>query len=219
MSGDDPLETLVRSPRLKLYADHVNDLLRREQERREAWYDTMDEGVKQEFINGEVVVHSPVKSRHERASGLLYALLNLHATLRSLGRVGHEKLLVSLTRNDYEPDVCFWERAKAETFAPEQMRFPAPDFVAEVLSESTERNDRGIKFDDYAAHGVREYWIIDPETQVIEQYILEARDYVLRFRSDSGSVRSVVVQGFDIPVRAVFDDVEHLATLRRLMNG
>ncbi len=43
-----------------------------------------------------------------------------------------------------------------------QSKFPAPDLIVEVLSESTEANDRGIKFEDYAAHGVVEYWIVDP---------------------------------------------------------
>ena len=42
------------------------------------------------------------------------------------------------------------------------MLFPAPDFAVEVLSPSTQKNNRGIKFDDYALHNVSEYWIIDP---------------------------------------------------------
>ncbi len=36
---------------------------------------------------------------------------------------------------------------------PDQMRSPAPDFVVEVLSETTEAVDRGIKLRDRAAHG------------------------------------------------------------------
>jgi Uma2 family endonuclease len=54
-----------------------------------------------------------------------------------------------------------------------QMRFPAPDFIAEILSPSTEENDRNIKSTDYAAHGVSEYWIIDPAYRIVEQYLLE----------------------------------------------
>jgi Uma2 family endonuclease len=68
--------------------------------------------------------------------------------------------------------VCFFDNAKASTFQPEQMIHPAPDFVVEILSTSTEARDRGIKFEDYAAHGVREYWLVDPEGETLEQYLL-----------------------------------------------
>ena len=64
--------------------------------------------------------------------------------------------MVSLTRNDYEPDICFFGVAKAAQLTPDQMRFPVPDLVVEVLSETTQAVDRGVKFDDCAAHGVAE---------------------------------------------------------------
>ncbi len=41
----------------------------------------------------------------------------------------------------------------------------APDFVLEVLSESTKRKDSLTKISKYAAAGVREYWIIDPDNK------------------------------------------------------
>ena len=40
--------------------------------------------------------------------------------------------------------------------------------------------------------------------------------YPLRLKSGSGSVRSLVVPDFEIPIRAVFDDETNLAELRRL---
>jgi Uma2 family endonuclease len=99
--------------------------------------------------------------------------------MHKLGWVGSEKVLISLTRNDYEPDLCFFDAATAAAFQPDQMRFPAPAFVVEVLSESIAAKDRGIKFDDYAAHGITEYWIIDPDTETVEQYRLADLRYEL----------------------------------------
>ncbi|WP_304226343.1 Uma2 family endonuclease [Gracilinema caldarium] len=49
----------------------------------------------------------------------------------------------------------------------------APDFVAEVLSESTAHKDFGIKRDLYKRAGVREYWIIHSDTGFVYQYILK----------------------------------------------
>lgn len=48
--------------------------------------------------------------------------------------------------------------------------FGAPDFVVEVLSPSNADHDRGRKRQLYRKAGVREYWLIDPETERIEVY-------------------------------------------------
>jgi len=47
----------------------------------------------------------------------------------------------------------------------------APDFVAEVLSDSTAYKDFGVKKELYERAGVREYWIINPETGAVFQYV------------------------------------------------
>lgn len=122
--------------------------------------------------------------------------------------------MISLSRNDYDPDIVFFGRAKADAFTPDQMHFPAPDLVVEVLSPSTEDRDRGIKFEDYAAHGVGEYWLIDPDTESIEQYSLSGETYELVMKSRSGEIECAMIDGFTIPVRAVFDDEIHQSTLR-----
>lgn len=212
------LEQLIDSPRLSLFQYEIQQVLDAEQVRREHFIETMSESEKVEFINGEVFVHSPVKMQHNVAAKLLLKLLDTYVEISGLGYVGYEKILISLTRNDYEPDICFFRREIADTFTPEQMRFPAPDFIAEVLSDSTTRNDRGVKFDDYAAHGVGEYWIIDPVYEIVEQYLLDGDYYHLAYKVGSGTLTSRVVEGFEIPVAAIFDSTVNLAVLRQLLN-
>ncbi len=214
---DALLRQLAQSPRLRLLVDEFQHLLDRERTARQQFYDAMTEADKTEFINGEVVVQSPVRLEHNRAGKMLLELLDMYVRLHNLGFVGHEKLLVSLTRNDYEPDVCFWGRAKADAFERGQMHFPAPDFVAEVLSPSTEANDRGTKFEDYAAHGVQEYWLVDPAAEIVEQYVVESDSYVLRLKVHDGTLASTAVPGFELPVRAIFDEQANLAALRGVL--
>ncbi len=48
----------------------------------------------------------------------------------------------------------------------------APDLVIEVLSPSTARNDRLIKYNSYEKAGVKEYWIVDPYNMSVEIYSL-----------------------------------------------
>ena len=211
------IDELLQEPTLPLILQRLQAILDQEQERRQYFYDVVTEEQKAEFINGEIVVHSPVKLRHNRSSALLHRLLSAYVDTHELGFVGHEKVLITLTRNDYEPDVCFFGQAKARHCLPDQMKFPAPDLAVEVLSPSTAENDRVLKFRDYAVHGVTEYWIIDPAAEMVEQYILQGEAYELRIKSNSGDLQSIAVAGFTIPIRAILDEKVNLATLRQLV--
>lgn len=215
------LQYLLDSPRLPFIARKIDAVLADEAQRRREFYAAINEGDKAEFINGEAIFHSPVKLRHNVVAKRLLVLLDTFVMIHDLGFVGYEKIMVSLTRNDYEPDICYFNRAKAAEFRPDQMRFPAPDLVVEVLSESTEQHDRGVKFDDYAAHGVQEYWIIDPETETLEQYRLPENGdvYQLVIKAMTGQVDSFAVPGFEIPVRAIFDPAINQQTLQALLAG
>ena len=107
---------------------------RAEAKKRRYFYDVVTEQQKAEFINGEIIVHSPVKLRHAIASENLFTLLKMFVRKHNLGSVFHEKILVVLNRNDYEPDICFFGSEKAsQTSRPSQSKFPTPDLVVEVL--------------------------------------------------------------------------------------
>lgn len=212
------LEPLISSPRLPHYVQQLQEVLAREHGLRQKFYEEITEDQKAEFINGQVWLHSPVQRRHSVASDLLFALLHAFVSRHALGWVGHEKLLVSLTRNDYEPDVAFWRAERAKDFSPDQMRVPAPDFVVEVLSPSTEKNDREVKFEDYAAHGVGEYWIVAPEAERIERFVLAGESFTPAGTFQAGTINSAVIAGFEIPVAAVFHREANLAALRRLLS-
>ncbi len=48
-----------------------------------------------------------------------------------------------------------------------------PDLIVEVLSPGTKKRDRGYKKDLYEKCGVGEYWIVDPDSQAVEVYLLK----------------------------------------------
>jgi len=208
---------LRESPTLPELVQDLAGLLEEERARRERFYAEMSEEQKAEFINGEVIVHSPATNRHLMVRDNLQRLLRLHVQLRQLGEVCGEKALCVFPRNDYEPDVCFFGPAKSAGLRPDTRKFPIPDFIAEVLSDSTEARDRGQKFRDYEAHGVQEYWLVDPGNELVEQYVLRAGRYSLAIKAATGELRSAAVPGFVIPVRALFDSALNLQTLRELL--
>lgn len=211
------LQNLIEMPNAVLFVERAKKYLANEQKKRKHFYKIIEENKKMEFINGEIYFQSPVKLQHNNVTKLLSTLLNIFVIKNKLGFVGVEKILVSLTRNDYEPDVCFFGNEKAENFTRRQMQFPAPDFVVEVLSESTEKHDRETKFQDYAAHGVKEYWIIDADNETVEQYFLHDENYELNLKAKDAIIESLVIEGFKIPIKAIFNEEINLETLARLM--
>jgi Uma2 family endonuclease len=224
--GAAPARELLASPKLALYHGAFERRLEQERADRERFYEETDASTKAEFINGEVVMSSPARVHHLDVQRRLTNLMSTYAMLHQLGKVVGEKALVSLTRNDYEPDVAFFAKEKAAGFAPDQWKLPAPDFACEILSPGTEARDRGVKREDYAAHGVGEYWIVDPAAQTVEQYVLEdagageadpSRQYVLRLKVNEGEIESTTVEGFRVPVAALFDDDAQLEALRALL--
>ena len=213
------VERLARSPKLGLIYRDLTALWEREQVARQRFYEDIEEGQKAEFINGEIIVHSPDKLKHLEVRKRLTILLNTHVSVHELGMVGDEKLLVTLTRNDYMPDVVFYLKERAAAFQPDQWQFPAPDFAAEVLSASTRRRDRGAKFEDYAAHGVREYWLLDPDARTVEKFFLNplGRYALEKKASGEDEIRSTLLSGLKVPANAFFDDRANLLALRRLL--
>lgn len=203
---DTVLMPLLQSPRLPDYIRELTDFFNAEQERRSEFYKTMRDDEKVEFINGEVVCHSPARLKRTLIIEYLGNILSRYVRKKKCGIVLREKALVRLTRNDFEPDICFFSTGKYSQFNNDTMFYPAPDFVIEVLSKTTEKIDRGIKKDDYALHGIQEYWIINPDKKELEQYSLADMQYELKAKMDNGQVRCVVLQGLAIPLAAIFED-------------
>lgn len=218
MLDESNLESIFASPELPKIAEAINSKLAAEREARAKFRRELNPSVKAEFIAGEVLMHSPAKAKHLRVTRRLLKLLDTFVHKQGLGEVFSEKALICLTRNDYEPDLVFFGTEKAAAFGPDHMEFPAPDFVVEVLSESTASRDRGVKFEDYAQHGIGEYWIIDCDERTIEQYVLRGDEtqYYLAQKLAGGSIASTVVSGFEIPVAAVFDDQANAEALLAL---
>ncbi len=208
---------MLDSPMLPELIQEAQRVIGRERRLREKFYAEITPEHKWEFIQGEIIMHSPALSRHLVATKQLYDLMSAYVRVHSLGVVYIEKAMTSFPRNDYEPDVMFFGEAKVALIGPDTLRFPIPDLVVEVLSRSTEKRDRGVKFEDYALHGVGEYWIIDTEEETVELHRLEEDRYPAASRQSEGELVSEVIPGFAIPVRAIFDEEANLAALRKIL--
>jgi len=213
------LDRLLAAPNLPELIEEARRAWAREQKLRKKFYDEITPEHKWEFIQGEVVMHSPALDRHLVASQRIYDLFSAYARVHQAGIVRHEKAMTTFPRNDYEPDVMFFGTAKAALVGPETLKFPVPDLAVEVLSPSTEHRDRGVKFTDYALHGVGEYWIVDTVTESVEAHRIQGEAYPPAERQTEGMIESDVLPGFEMPVKAVFDEAENLEALKRILMG
>ena len=213
------LEPILHSPRLPEAVELLQKKIEEEQELRKQFYDSMTPSQKVEFIDGEVVLHSPARKEHLDATGLLFRLISSFVDANELGTVASGKCLCVFPRNDYEPDIVFFGPAKSTQLDRKTLKFPVPDLAVEVLSESTKKNDRGVKFEDFAANGVDEYWIVDADEQVVEQYQLDATagEYEKALDCGDGVIACRTIPGFSIPVEAIFDEKRNLEVLKGLI--
>jgi len=199
------LNSIVRSLHFAQHLQQLQEIWQEEQTKRHAFWKNIDETQKAEFINGEGIYDSPVYARHWMASSNILTELLPYVKKHQLGKVGVEKVMIRCTRNDYEPDICFWKKERSQDFTQKQSAFPPPDFVIEILSKSTEERDRGIKFEDYAWHGIEEYWLIDTDKQTVEQYFLQEKQFVLHQLFTQGLIVSKVIEGFQLTVKDIFE--------------
>jgi len=83
----------------------------------------------------------------------------------------------------------------------------APDLVVEILSPSSTRHDTHRKFCAYQKAGVKEYWIVNPETKTVQTHILSSGEYITRVYADSDEVPVSVLDGCIIKMQDVFEEV------------
>lgn len=213
----DFIHQFLEMPSAPTVLEKMNHALDQEKQKRKKFYADIDDDMKAEFINGDIIIHSPVKKEHTDSVGNIYKLIHTFVLIHDLGYVGYEKVLTSFSRNDYEPDVVFFNKEKSKSFKKGMWKFPIPDLIVEVLSKSTEARDRGIKFQDYEAHGVIEYWIVDAENETVEQYLLKNKKYILHFKANIGELESKAIKGFKVDIKAFFNDKKCHEELKKLM--
>ena len=82
----------------------------------------------------------------------------------------------------------------------------APDMVAEILSPSTSKKDRTIKFNKYLEAGVRELWFVDTDSKTVTACILKDNEYIIRPYDDTQVMPVHVLDGCFINLKEVFAD-------------
>jgi len=126
-----------------------------------------------ELIEGEISMSPAPTPIHQYISSQIF--LNLAVSLKAddLGVLQYAPNDVML--DDFtivQPDLFFVSKENPNCKMGESGWHGAPDLCIEILSPSSQKRDRVDKFALYAQHGVREYWLVDPDGRFIEVYTL-----------------------------------------------
>lgn len=156
-----------------------------------------------ELWDGEIVMSPAPSFFHQEIVCRFYKLLDAWVSRHNLGKVAVSPLDMVLTpRRVVQPDVVFVSTERLHIIQTRMMG--AADLVAEVVSPESRRRDRIDKRDLYEQHGVKEYWLLDPEAGTVEVLHLTRGEYQLVGRWRSGeTAESRLLEGFRVNVTDV----------------
>ena len=127
---------------------------------------TPDDGKRYELVRGGILVTPSPSPVHQRISKRLQRQLEAYFETRSLGEVFDAPIDLILTERDvFVPDLVVV--SDPSHISKRGIEAP-PALVVEILSPSTQVQDRGLKARRYAELGVEHYWIVDPVRQHLE---------------------------------------------------
>ena len=80
----------------------------------------------------------------------------------------------------------------------------APDLIIEILSPSTAKRDKVVKLNKYLKAGVREYWIVDPDSSTVHAFTLQDGNYVIKAYAETDDAPVAVLEGCVIRLEEIF---------------
>ena len=137
----------------------------------------LSDGERAELIDGQIYYMAPLTRKHQRIIGELFAAIREYINGNNgTCEVDIAPFAVFLNEDDVnyvEPDISVICDSGKLT---DKGCFGTPDWIIEVVSQSSRRMDYYTKLFKYRTAGVREYWIVDPEKNRILVYDFESEN-------------------------------------------
>ena len=145
----------------------------------EDYVELPNDGNRYEILEGELAVTPAPNLKHQISSANVFKIVSRHVDDNKLGITLYAPVdLILESTSVLQPDLLFVSQARRNILTDKGI-VGAPDLVVEILSPTTTRNDRVTKAQIYARHKVPVYWIVDPEQETVEVYLLNVDSYRL----------------------------------------
>ena len=135
----------------------------------------LPEGERAELIDGKIYYMAPPNTNHQRLVNYLSTEINIYIrNNKGSCEVFPAPFAVFLNENDsnyVEPDISvICDPSKLD----DKGCHGAPDWIIEIVSPSSKQMDYYKKLFKYRTAGVREYWVVDPDKNIVIVYNFEA---------------------------------------------
>ncbi len=160
-----------------------------------------------ELIRGKILKMSPApKTRHQRIAFNLSGLFYVHLKKSDCQafaapfdvRLPDRRKSAGANQDIFtvvQPDLCvICDASKID----ENGCLGAPDLVVEILSKGNANKEMRLKFELYEEAGVREYWVADPERQLV---------HLFQLGSDERYLPAQIFLRDDVLQSAIFPDL------------
>ena len=169
-----------------------------------------DDGQRHELIDGKHYVTPSPNTKHQRVSGNLHFLIRAWLERHPIGEVFYAPFDVVFTRFDVvEPDLLYLSHARAKAALTAAHVAGVPELVIEIGSPSTRKRDETIKRRLYEREGVSEYWVVDPDLDVIRIYRRGADGFARasELSAEAGeTLTSPLFAGLELPLARVVSE-------------
>ena len=161
-----------------------------------------------QLLDGEMIVAPSPITKHQDIVARILMALSQFVTQHRLGRVFVAPLDVVLSNHDVvQPDVLFVSNERSAIVTEANIQ-GAPDLVVEILSPGTAEYDRGYKQALYGRHGVREYWLVDPDAETLEVLTLGEQGLeTIATYTRRQTLKSELLEGLLMELDEVFQQV------------
>lgn len=168
-----------------------------------------EDGKRHEIIDGDHYATATPDLKHQSVVGNLASALLGFTRLSRLGQIWMGPVDVVLSDYDVvEPDLVFLGRDRMDLAANGANIQGAPDLIVEVFSPATRRTDAITKRNLYQKFGVQEYWLVDPELEIIQVYRMTEGFFrrEAELSAEQGEIlTSPLFPGLEIALQDVFE--------------
>ncbi len=164
-----------------------------------------NDGNRYEILEGELQMTPSPKTKHQVVSRNLLVEIFLFLKKNKIGKVFGAPYDVILSQdNVVEPDIIFISNDNLEIITEDNVQ-GSPDLLIEILSPSSQDNDRNKKKVIYETYGVKEYWIVDPDLEAVDVYFLkDGKFYLNQHLEKQGELLSSVLKEFRMNIKMCF---------------
>lgn len=163
------------------------------------------DGIKKEIIEGELFMSPAPSIKHQLILRDLAILLHNYIKQHDLGELFFAPCDVVFSNiNVMQPDILFISKSNFHILTELNIK-GAPDLIVEIVSPSSKDTDRIYKKNVYQKFGVKEYWLVDPNEETVEIWVLKNKNFHLYCRaSKDQKIESQLLQGLQIELDLIF---------------